>query len=132
MSTEKVTNQKPKRQLSGAAALGAGPGRPKGIPNKATTEFRETVNQLLQRNSENVAEWLDQVATGSHGGMPDPGKALDLLAKLAEFAAPKLNRTEVTGKDGGPVQSEAKLNVSSLSTQALAEIMALKDATDKA
>lgn len=104
--SEKITKTKPERKLTGAAALGAGPGRPKGVPNKVTTEFRETVNQLLQRNSENVAEWLDQVATGSHGGMPDPGKALDLLAKLAEFAAPKLSRAEVTGKDGGPLQVE--------------------------
>lgn len=81
------------------------------------------MNKLLQRNSENVAEWLDQVATGSHGGMPDPGKALDLLAKLAEFAAPKLNRTEVTGKDGGPVQT---LDVAKLSTDVLSQIMAAK------
>ncbi len=34
----------------------------------------------------------------------DPGKALDLLAKLAEFAAPKLARTELVGAEGGPVQ----------------------------
>lgn len=98
---EKQTKRKP----SGAAALGAGPGRPKGVPNKATTAFRETVQQLLDRNSENVAIWLDQVATGSHGKEPAPEKALDLLAKLAEYAAPKLSRTEVTGQDGGPVKT---------------------------
>lgn len=82
----------------------AGMGRRKGVPNKATKAFRETVNALLEQNSENVAVWLEQVATGSHGKEPAPEKALDLLAKLAEFAAPKLARTEVVGADGGPVQ----------------------------
>jgi hypothetical protein len=32
---------------------------------------------------------------------PDPAKALDNLAKLAEFAAPKLARTEHVGDNGG-------------------------------
>lgn len=82
-----------------------GGGSRKGIPNKATTEFRETVRKLLEDNSQNVGRWLTLVAEGdgSETGRPDPAKALDLLAKLAEFAAPKLNRTEHTGEGGGPV-----------------------------
>ena len=79
-------------------------GRPAGVPNKATKAFRETVQALLEQNSENVAVWLEQVATGSHGKDPAPEKALDLLARLAEYAAPKLSRQEVSGPDGGPVQ----------------------------
>lgn len=71
-----------------------GPGRKKGVPNKVTQEFRETIQKLLDDNRENVALWLAQVATD------DPGKALDLVAKLAEFAAPKLSRSEVTGAGG--------------------------------
>lgn len=83
----------------------AGKGRAKGVPNKVTQEFRKTVQALLDENRENVSRWLTLVAEGdgTDNGKPDPGKALDLLAKLAEFAAPKLARTEVTGKDGGPV-----------------------------
>lgn len=81
-------------------------GRKKGTPNKTTAEFRETVQKLLNDNAENVGRWLTLVAEGdgSESGKPDPAKALDLLAKLAEYAAPKLGRTEHVGDGGGPVQ----------------------------
>lgn len=84
--------------------MGAGPGRPKGSVNKVTTEFRETVRRLLEENSENVGVWLAKVAEGDGDMAGDPAKALDLLAKLAEFAAPKLNRVEHVGDGGGPVR----------------------------
>lgn len=73
-------------------------------PNKATVEFRETVRLLLESNSENVGRWLTLVAEGdgTDRGLPDPGKALDLLSKLAEFAAPKLARTEHVGDKNHP------------------------------
>ncbi len=81
-------------------------GRPKGIENRVNAEFRQTVRDLLEANAGNVQRWLTLVAEGdgTEHGRPDPGKALDLLAKLAEFAAPKLARVEHTGADGGPVQ----------------------------
>lgn len=79
-------------------------GRQPGTPNKATKEFRDTVSTLLSNNAENVAIWLEQVANGAGDAKPDPGKALDLMAKLAEFAAPKLGRIEHTGEGGGPVK----------------------------
>ena len=86
-------------------------GRGKGTPNKATTDFRATVSKLLDDNAENVGTWLNQVAVGVGEVRPDPAKALDLLAKLAEYAAPKLNRTEVTGKDGGPIEQVARIEL---------------------
>lgn len=92
---------KTKRKPTGAAALGPGPGRPKGVPNKVTREFRETVRKLLEDNADNVAIWLKEVAAD------DPAKALDMLAKLAEFAAPKLGRIEHTGAGGGAVIIQA-------------------------
>ena len=82
------------------------PNQGKRGPAKVSVEFRETVRQLLDDNRDNVGRWLTLVAEGdgTDKGSPDPGKALDLLAKLAEFAAPKLARTEVVGDGGGPVR----------------------------
>lgn len=82
------------------------PGKPKGAVNKTTREFRETVQKLMDDNVDNVGRWLTLVAEGdgSENGKPNPAKALELLASLAEFAAPKLARTEHTGEGGGPVR----------------------------
>jgi hypothetical protein len=67
-------------------------GRPKGAQNKTTITFRETITNLLQDNSANVGVWLARVSED------DPAKALDLLAKLAEYAAPKLSKVEQTSE----------------------------------
>lgn len=72
----------------------AGPGRPKGMPNKATSKVREAIAELLERNAGSMDRWLNEVAD------KDPYKALDLMQKLSEYHIPKLARTEVTGKDG--------------------------------
>ena len=82
-----------------------GGGSRAGSPNRATVEFRQTVQALLDENRKNVRLWLTRVAEGDGDSVkPDPAKALDLLSKLAEFAAPKLSRAEVSGPDGGPLQ----------------------------
>lgn len=92
-------------------------GRVSGTPNKVTTTFRQTVTSLLEKNSVNVEKWLDQVANGvphrdPESGkpipgkwlvQPDPAKALDQLGRLAEFAAPKLSRSEVVGDPDAPL-----------------------------
>ena len=83
-----------------------GRGRPAGSVNKATKTFRDTINTLLEGNAENVSIWLEQVATGgSDPDKADPAKALDLLAKLAEYAAPKLSRQIVSGDPDAPMKT---------------------------
>ena len=78
-------------------------GRLVGVPNKVTQEFRETVRQLLEDNKDNVSVWLTQVASGTEDSKPDPKGALDMITKLAEFAAPKLARTELAGDKENPI-----------------------------
>jgi len=88
-----TNTEKPKSKRGNRANLTqAGKGRPKGVPNKISTTFRETVTQLLADNSANVGLWLARVSED------DPAKALDLLAKLAEYAAPKLSKVEQTSE----------------------------------
>jgi hypothetical protein len=74
-----------------------GPGRPKGLPNKATQAVREAIARMAEENAENFNLWLSQVAATS------PEKACDIYLKAIEYHIPKLARTEVTGKDDGPI-----------------------------
>lgn len=94
-------------------------GRKKGQLNKVTKEFKAIVQDLIDENQDNVKVWLDRVANGVAGEyqtnadglretirypvVADPGKAVDLINKLAEYVAPKLTRTEVTGPGGQPL-----------------------------
>lgn len=88
----------------------AGKGRRLGSVNKATKAFRETVTELLEGNSANVHEWLHTVAYGDGDQVkPDPKGALTLLAQLAEYATPKLARTEHVGNEGGPIEVRTQL-----------------------
>lgn len=102
MSEVKQSKSNPVERFGGKPS----PGRPKGVPNKATQEFRQTITALLEKNASNVDLWLQQVAEGHGEKGPQPEKALDLLAKLAEYAAPKLARHEHMGEGGGPLVVE--------------------------
>lgn len=101
-------------------------GRPMGAKAKVSAEFRVTIDNLLKDNADNIAYWLKLVAEGRpkrgkdnevrYFGA-DPAKALDLVAKLAEFAAPKLSRTEVSGLDGSPIQSVSTIRLVDMDTK---------------
>lgn len=103
----------------------AGKGRPKGSPNKVTTDVRAAIAQVLETNAANFSIWLAGVADGlseprlndegepllDEQGTPvvdwlrrpEPGTALKLAMDMAEFHIPKLARTELVGNSKQPI-----------------------------
>ena len=56
-----------------------------------------------------MSKWLQTVANGDGDQLrPDPKGALDILSKLAEFATPKLARTEHTGANDKPIEMKIR------------------------
>lgn len=83
-----------------------GAGRPRGSPNKATSEARQAIALFVDQNAHRLAEWLDRVADGDpeHDQKPNPAKAFELFQSVIEYHVPKLARNEHTGADSGPLQ----------------------------
>lgn len=80
-------------------------GRPKGAVNRATADARAAIAAFVDGNAHRLTEWLDTVAHGDpeNDVKPNPAKAFEMFQSVVEYHVPKLARTEVTGKDGGPV-----------------------------
>jgi hypothetical protein len=79
-------------------------GRVAGTPNKVTAQAREAIAMFVDGNAHRLAEWLDAVANGNEDTKPNPAKAFELFQSVVEYHVPKLARTEITGKDDGPVE----------------------------
>jgi hypothetical protein len=82
--------KKPCSPINGQPVPDPGPGRPKGLQNKATTQFKEALNNLLETSAPQMIEWL--------GEIKEPEKRFDVITKLAEYIHPKLARSEVDHK----------------------------------
>jgi len=80
-----------------------GPGRPKGLANKSTVAAREAIARFVDGNAHRVQIWLDLIAETE-----GPLKAFQCYTDMIEYHVPKLSRTELTGKDDGPVQMVIK------------------------
>lgn len=73
-------------------------GRPKGVQNKATVEIREASKRLLEDDAYQ-ANLLERLRDG---------KAPHMETLLHHYAYGKPKEThELTGKDGGPIQTAA-------------------------
>jgi hypothetical protein len=85
-------------------------GRKKGTPNKATSEAREAFQLVYERQLPNLERWLVETGDGYEKRVrakrgqpartvtvePNPGKAADILTRMAEHFVPKLQRQEKT------------------------------------
>jgi hypothetical protein len=72
-----------------------GPGRPKGLPNKATAAAREAIARFVDGNADRLQGWLDEIHAEKGAEA-----AFGCFTSLLEYHVPKLQRSEVTGKDG--------------------------------
>lgn len=86
-----------------------GAGRPKGTPNKVTAEAREAFRMVYEGRLADLDRWLRETGDGFDAvkivvvdkvveKVPyvekDPGKAAELLTRMAEHFVPKLQRVE--------------------------------------
>lgn len=70
-----------------------GPGRPKGLPNKATANAREAIGAFVEGNVHRVQGWLDEIAHEQGAAA-----AYRCWLDLVEYHVPKLARTEIAGE----------------------------------
>lgn len=71
-----------------------GPGRPKGLPNKATLQAREAIAMFVDGNAHRLSGWLDEIAR------ENPKQAFDSFMAVVEYHVPKLARVELGNKEG--------------------------------
>jgi hypothetical protein len=102
-----------------------GPGRPPGMPNKATADARQAIAAFVDGNAHRLTEWLDQVAAGvkvqeqtedgeiveKYVVPPNPAKAFDMFQSVVEYHVPKLARMEVAGDKENPLEMDVHVNV---------------------
>lgn len=70
-----------------------GPGRPKGSPNKVTSDVRACVQKIAENLAPEVESWIRRAARRS------PLGAAKVMLGLLEFTVPKLARVEHVGDD---------------------------------
>ena len=63
-------------------------GRPKGVPNKATTKFKEALNTLFEKSSDDMVKWLEEIER--------PEDRFAVLAKFVDLLYPRLARSDNT------------------------------------
>jgi hypothetical protein len=73
-------------------------GRPKGAPNKATSQARSAIAAFVDDNTPLLKQLLKEIHKKD-----GPAAAFDRIVTLIEYHVPKLARHELTGADGVPL-----------------------------
>lgn len=100
-----------------AKGVKTGGGSRAGVPNKATADARLAIGAFVDGNAHRLQTWLDQIAegvkdeAGDYVVAPNPEKAFGLFQSVIEYHVPKLARTEMTGKDGAPIDANVSISV---------------------
>lgn len=86
-----------------AKGVKTGGGSRKGSPNKATAAAREAIARFVDGNADRLQGWLDEIHAEKGAEA-----AFSCFSSLLEYHVPKLQRTELTGKDGNNITVEIK------------------------
>lgn len=78
-------------------------GRGKGTPNKATSNAREAIAAFVEQQTPRLGHLLDRIEAEE-----GPLAAFKCIQDMVEYHVPKLQRTEVSGPDGGNIIVEIK------------------------
>lgn len=95
-----------------------GAGRKKGVPNKLTQDVREAILQVATGlgGPEQMLEWAKS----------DPVNERIFWSQIYPKLLPKEVKQELTGADGGPIQTENKLDLSGLTDEQVRAIASIK------
>jgi hypothetical protein len=120
----------------------AGSGRAAGTQNKITLTAKAAIAEFVDGNAHRLAGWLDQVANGrllmdkdgkqvydGQGNIvyeirPNPEKAFNLFQSVVEYHVPKLARSEISGPNGGAIET-AVVDLKGLSDTELVQMQTL-------
>ena len=100
-----------------------GSGRQVGSVNKVTLTAKLAIAEFVDGNAHRLEGWLDKVANGDvlldkdgnkvYDGegnpvylvRPNPERAFNLFQSVVEYHVPKLARSEISGPNGGAIQT---------------------------
>lgn len=101
-----------------------GAGRPKGSKNKVTEEKRKRLADLAQEYTSEAVTTLAEVMRDTEA--PHAARVNAATAMLDRGHGKPVQTTEVSGPDGGPIQTQTTIDPAKLDDDTLAKLMAAK------